>query len=214
MSSQKPLVCVIYYMKTILRNIINKGYSINLKQDIIKYYLEHGESATVTKYVITRSALNQWLAFKEEILKINPKEITEEIVRKRVRGAGYREKYQQKFNPSNRRKKHPFVVISGYINSNYKLVCFRNKMQFEDSDLIKPIDLWRLAKKQKCTCSLSGRKLTPENVSADHIIPVSRGGKNHPTNLRLVISDINKMRNNHKTEYFIELCKSVAHYNK
>jgi len=77
---------------------------------------------------------------------------------------------------------------------------------------ITPFDLWKIAKKQKLLCSLTGDKLTSLNASVDHIIPSSKGGKNIVTNIRLVTKDANFMKNSHSDEEFLELCKKVVNY--
>jgi 5-methylcytosine-specific restriction endonuclease McrA len=118
-------------------------------------------------------------------------------------------KYKSKYNPSVRRKKHPFKVISQYANSNYKLVKFRMKQLVIDSDAITPLQLWKIAKQQKCICAISGIKLTAENISIDHIVPVSQGGSNNISNIRLVHAKVNKMRNDYTMEEFLDLCKKI-----
>ena len=38
--------------------------------------------------------------------------------------------------------------------------------------------LWGIAKRQQMRCALTNRKLTKNNLSVDHIIPLSKGGTN------------------------------------
>lgn len=47
-------------------------------------------------------------------------------------------------------------------------------------------ELWSIAKRQQLICPLTGRKLTIESISIDHIIPISKGGTNDPLNIRFV----------------------------
>jgi 5-methylcytosine-specific restriction endonuclease McrA len=78
------------------------------------------------------------------------------------------------------------------------------------SDLkIKPFDLWKIAKKQKLKCALTGDKLTKNNVSLDHIKPKSKGGKNTIENIRLTTKDANWLKNTHSDEELLELCCKV-----
>lgn len=51
---------------------------------------------------------------------------------------------------------------------------------------IKWNDLYKIAKSQKLVCPLTNRKLTRENISVDHKIPLSKGGTNDPSNLRFI----------------------------
>lgn len=113
---------------------------------------------------------------------------------KQLRGS-YKSEYWDK-----RWKKGPFVRLS------YSLNYYSNKKL----GLILPTDLYRIAKKQKLRCALTGEKLTNENISVDHIIPRSRGGTNVPDNLRLVILNANIARQALSDSDFLELCRKVV----
>lgn len=52
------------------------------------------------------------------------------------------------------------------------------------------------------TCLYSGEKLTKENVSVDHIIPVSKGGENTWMNLATCKSSINREKGDKNPEDF------------
>lgn len=56
---------------------------------------------------------------------------------------------------------------------------------------ISAIDLWKMCLRQKCRCPLTGRKLTIQNMSVDHIKPLSKGGDTSVNNLRLTVKDAN-----------------------
>lgn len=43
-------------------------------------------------------------------------------------------------------------------------------------------------------CVLTGRKLNRDNISLDHIVPLSKGGSNEPNNLRFVHIDTNTFK--------------------
>lgn len=199
-------------MKTQLRNLLIRGHSLELKKEIIQTALKMGIPYACDHYVMTRFTINRYLLFKEDILNADESLVTRTRKPIRHRTENYFERYKQKFNPKNMRKKHPFVVITRYANSNYKLVCFRNKIEFMEADRLKPIDLWTIAKKQKLKCALSGLPLTPETVSVDHIIAVSKGGRNTPSNIRLVEHSINRMRNDSDDEEFLKRCARVTDY--
>jgi 5-methylcytosine-specific restriction endonuclease McrA len=51
-------------------------------------------------------------------------------------------------------------------------------------------------KRDKYTCGYSGRKLQKHELSVDHILPVSRGGKNEWTNLITCCKKINTFKDN------------------
>lgn len=67
-----------------------------------------------------------------------------------------------------------------------------------------------LLEKQKFRCFFTNDLLTPENVSVDHIRPLSAGGTHDLSNLRLTTKQVNRMKSDYSDDYFIELCKKVA----
>lgn len=75
---------------------------------------------------------------------------------------------------------------------------------------IKPFDLWKLAKKQKLRCALTGKKLNRENISLDHKIPISKGGTSQLSNLQFVDKNVNYAKRDFDQNDFIQLCKEVS----
>lgn len=71
-------------------------------------------------------------------------------------------------------------------------------------------ELWKLAKKQKLICSLTGRKLTIKNISVDHILPLSKGGTNALNNLRFVDRHANLARLTFSDNELFELAKDIV----
>lgn len=67
-----------------------------------------------------------------------------------------------------------------------------------------------ILKRQGHRCFLSGRPLTPSNVSVDHLVPLSRGGSQDASNLRLVTRGANQAKSNLLLEEFVELCRDVV----
>lgn len=195
-------------MKTELRNLLTRGYSLAVKRKIIKDALRYGVQYAATLHSSTPSTVNRLLAYEKEIIAAKQNDL--KVGKKRIRNEQYKLNYKLKHHPSVKRKKHPFKVIANYANSNYKLVCYRNHIDFLESDKLTAANLWDIAKKQKCLCALSGLKLDAETISVDHIIHVSKGGKNTPENVRLVNGKINRMRNDMIDEEFINLCHAVS----
>ena len=75
---------------------------------------------------------------------------------------------------------------------------------------VTPWDLWKLAKKQKMLCPLTGRRLATDNISVDHIIPLVKGGTHALSNLRLVRKEANLARHTLSDEEFYSLCLDVV----
>jgi 5-methylcytosine-specific restriction endonuclease McrA len=67
-----------------------------------------------------------------------------------------------------------------------------------------------LLDQQEFKCRLTGRLLTPETSSADHIIPIAKGGLNVIDNIQIVCWEANRAKGTMSNEAFIALCKDVA----
>lgn len=104
--------------------------------------------------------------------------------------------------------RHPLRrLVKGLENQRRKL----RKVKVD----ITPWDLWKMAKKQRMLCALSGRKLTSDNISLDHILPLSKGGTNNISNLRLVKKEVNFARQTLSDTDFFNLCREILqHCNK
>lgn len=102
--------------------------------------------------------------------------------------------------------KHRFIKLSSIANHRA-----RTK---GDLNNISPWDLWKIAKHQKLICPISGIKLTNENISVDHILAYSKGGKNTPDNIQLVHKTINFMKTNHLINDFLKLIETIYLYQK
>jgi CRISPR/Cas system Type II protein with McrA/HNH and RuvC-like nuclease domain len=113
-------------------------------------------------------------------------------------------------------------MISKGDRKRYKKQIFRNMAKQANRSVkrlktplqVRPFDLWRLAKKQKCKCALTGQLLSKDNISLDHIQPVSLGGNNNFDNLRLVAKRVNIARQNMTDFEFLQLCQDVVSYNR
>ncbi|AFM13301.1 HNH endonuclease [Turneriella parva] len=75
-------------------------------------------------------------------------------------------------------------------------------------------DFYALLEKQKYTCPLTNRELTPESTRAELIIPKERGGQNAFENIYLVDRDVAKVKRSMlETEIFalaLDIVKSMG----
>lgn len=112
----------------------------------------------------------------------------------------YRKRHKQSIRDycKSHRMIRRFQYLSKAANRRYK------------DNIITAFDLWKIAKKQKLLCPLTGVKLTNENISIDHITPKSLGGENIPLNIRLVIKQVNAAKQAMTDVAFIELCHRVS----
>lgn len=113
--------------------------------------------------------------------------------------------YKKKRNARHKayRERHVFVKLI----KSYRKNSLRKKHAVGE---ISAIDFWRLARIQKLICPLTGERLTNENLSIDHKIPLSRGGANTLDNLRLVTKWANTAKNSLLDTEFFEACERVA----
>ena len=74
--------------------------------------------------------------------------------------------------------------------------------------IVKPQQLAKLYQEQKGICKYCKVALTVENISIDHIIPVSRSGSNAPENLQLVCQDCNYLKRMRTHPEFVEFVQT------
>lgn len=71
---------------------------------------------------------------------------------------------------------------------------------------------YALLEQQEYRCALTGRELTPENTSAEHIIPLRKGGRHELANIFLVDDAVAKLKRYYSDEEVIQLAHElVAH---
>ena len=71
-------------------------------------------------------------------------------------------------------------------------------------------DLKQLIRKQNYKCSLTGDDISFESdIDLDHIIPITRGGKNEISNVRWVIRQANRLKNNLTDDELKVLCLKI-----
>ena len=70
----------------------------------------------------------------------------------------------------------------------------------------------RLLERQQYRCALTGRQLTPDTASLDHVVPVRCGGKHLVENTQVLHKDVNRSKTTMTNEEFIRLCREVVEY--
>lgn len=106
----------------------------------------------------------------------------------------------------NRRKIHRLKEFVHNLNTDSK----RRNLP----ERIEAYQLWGILKKQKLICPISGIKLTNENISLDHIIPKSKGGRNTLDNIQFVTIDVNQAKRAHLVSDFLELVNKIYLFNE
>lgn len=73
----------------------------------------------------------------------------------------------------------------------------------------KPSEIRELLQKQNFKCFLTGRELTPDNVEAEHILPISKGGKHEVENLCLIIDSLRELKRYRSPEEIISIARDI-----
>jgi 5-methylcytosine-specific restriction endonuclease McrA len=76
--------------------------------------------------------------------------------------------------------------------------------------VINTATVLQLLEWQNYRCALTGRPLTPETASLDHIVPVRDGGPHVIENVQVLHKDINRAKSTLAHEQFIQLCREVV----
>lgn len=76
---------------------------------------------------------------------------------------------------------------------------------------VTALQLYSIAKKQRMICPLTGEKLTRNNISLDHIKPVTHGGTNALDNLRFITKAANVAKHTMTDAELVKLCESILH---
>ena len=125
----------------------------------------------------------------------------------------YKERNDRRKEYRARYRKEKKQVIKDYckkhrIKRRFQHLAMAANKRYKTST-ITAMDLWKIAKKQKLICALTEVKLTSENISVDHILPKLLGGKNVPSNIRLVTKNVNFAKHTMTDKEFVELCRRV-----
>lgn len=155
-------------------------------------------------YKVSEHLVSKWLLNKESLREKNEKRA--EYKRNYIK-TKYAEGKLYLSGKKYKRTYKPFKKLLKNLKSN-----LRKKKIIHEVPTTK--DLCILAYKQRLICSYSGIKLTRENMSIDHIIPLSKGGTSNINNLCIVDKRINLMKMSMSVKEFIDLCKIISAYNK
>lgn len=78
----------------------------------------------------------------------------------------------------------------------------------------KAADFYALLDKQKYKCALTGTELTPENTTAEHILPLSRGGTHELSNIFLVDERVAKLKRNLSIAEVRDVAQRIVSYGR
>lgn len=78
--------------------------------------------------------------------------------------------------------------------------------------VIKQSSVLQLLEWQQYRCALTGRMLTPDTASLDHIVPVRSGGEHRMENVQVLHRDVNRAKSTMTRDEFTELCREVVNH--
>jgi 5-methylcytosine-specific restriction endonuclease McrA len=145
-----------------------------------------------------------------EYLKRKYKKRGEKILLKR-NGCSTRDEYKtQKEVKRNNRKEQRRQYKVRYKRIHYFKHISKVHNKRSGGYKLKPMELWGLLKRQRMLCGLTGRMLNRDNISLDHIVPLSKGGSNEPSNLRFVHIDANTFKMDMDDMALLELATDIV----
>lgn len=105
-------------------------------------------------------------------------------------------------------KKCSWVMEEMVRNSGAK-PCKTERVLMGD-ERISPKKIRLLIESQGYRCALTGRPLTPDVATLDHIVPLARGGEHSISNLQVLHKDANVAKAALDQDDFIRLCRDVV----
>uniref|UniRef100_A0A6M3LK79 Putative homing endonuclease n=1 Tax=viral metagenome TaxID=1070528 RepID=A0A6M3LK79_9ZZZZ len=150
-------------------------------------------------------------------------------------GKGQKEKYKKRYKKY--KLSHPYIPkMIHFINAN-KALKNKQKTKYKNIRQILRHKIYDFFKNRKTKmsnqstftvediidkfsnnpiCYLTGRQIDTSRSRSyhfDHMLPVSKGGKNTLDNLGICIKEANMAKNDMTVVEFLELCKDVLEYN-
>jgi 5-methylcytosine-specific restriction endonuclease McrA len=168
-------------------------------KSIVNEYVEKKENDTELRRT-EKEKRNQ------EYLKRKYKKRSEKILLKR-NGCSTRDEYKTK-KEKRREERRRYKVRYKRVHYFKYISKVHNKRS--GGYVLKPMELWGLLKRQRMLCALTGRMLNRDNISLDHIVPLSKGGSNEPNNLRFVHIDSNTFKMDMDDSDLLELAKDIV----
>lgn len=100
----------------------------------------------------------------------------------------------------------------GWKQWSYSITTNANRRWKGMTKKIKAAELRALVESQGYRCALTGVDLMPETASADHIQPISDGGKNEIENIQILHHKVNAAKGTMPNDEFIQMCKNVVNW--
>jgi len=206
------------------KNILNE-YFIWGEKCLTEVMMKSENSGDCVVSVTMKSIVNEYVEKKEkdielrrtekekrnsEYLKRKYKKRGEKILLKR-NGCSTRDEYKTKKEVKrNNRKEQRRQYKVKYKRIHYFKYISKVHNKRSGGYVLRPMELWGILKRQRMLCALTGRRLNRDNISLDHIVPLSKGGSNEPNNLRFVHIDSNTFKMDMDDMALLELAKDIV----
>ena len=97
-----------------------------------------------------------------------------------------------------------------YFNVSNRVVSANSRAD----EKITKTDVIKVLKKSNYSCEYCGKKIKKHNWHLDHVIPLSKGGKNRLENLCVACKDCNIMKHSMLKSDFLAKCEKITKFNK
>lgn len=108
--------------------------------------------------------------------------------------------------------RHDDLAILGHAPAPNEHAVFAEVSAAELCGPVSVGNVLRLLERQNYRCALTGRPLTPELASLDHIVPVRCGGMHQIENAQVLHRNVNRAKTTMNNEEFIALCREVVEH--
>jgi 5-methylcytosine-specific restriction endonuclease McrA len=206
------------------KNILNE-YFIWDEKCLTEVTMKSENSGDCVVSGTMKSIVNEYVEKKEngtkkkrnrnpEYLKRKYKKRGEKILLKR-NGCDSKDEYnikkeERRKNSKERKKLEKRKYKAKYKKMHYFKYISKVHNKRSGGYVLKPMELWGILKRQRMLCALTGRMLNRDNISLDHIVPLSKGGSNEPNNLRFVHIDSNTFKMDMDDMALLELAKDIV----
>jgi hypothetical protein len=108
--------------------------------------------------------------------------------------------------------RHDDVAVLGFAPAEDEHAVCAEITPAELSGRVTVANVLRLLERQNYRCALTGRHVTPDLASLDHIVPVRCGGEHRIENAQVLHRNVNRAKTTMTNEEFIALCREVVEH--
>lgn len=195
-------------------------YTEEQKTEILEYARANTIVLTCEKFKVSKYAINKWKGWVRKNARISNKNWYDKHAKQyysqprvRIKQCAATRAWREE-NPEKSRA----ISAEGKWRSAFRLLAYyanrtAQRKKIVNYHKITPFEVWKIARRQRLCCAITGLKLHRNNISLDHIISLSSGGSNAPDNLQLLHRWANIAKYDLTQEDFLDFCNLVARKN-